>query len=163
MMSHPKSLILMRHAEAAVADRDHDRTLTKKGEEQAREIAISLSGQEPAPEAILCSDARRAIGTWDHLKKHLKSPREPIFSASLYLAGIGSLLGELMTVAESVASVLLIGHNPGLETLVQFMSGEQVMLTEATVVILTHPGGTWLDDVAEPHSWKLSQILRPSP
>lgn len=162
-MSGPKDLILMRHAEAGRANHDHDRPLTEKGRAQATNMAARLTNLSDKIQTVLCSDALRTTMTWELMEGSIAKTAHIQLTPRLYLAGVGSLLGELMVLEETQQCVLLIGHNPGLENLIQFLTGEHMGLSEATVVRLKHAGGTWMDSAAEPHSWTIDEVFGPQP
>lgn len=70
------------------------------------------------PSLVLCSSARRTRETLDLLHDALGA-RVPIqIEPGLYLADAATLLARLRHVPPEVPSVLLIGHNPGLQELV---------------------------------------------
>ena len=67
------------------------------------------------PELVLCSSATRARQTFERLEP--LGAREVHIERELYGANAPTLLGRLRDVPETVASVMLIAHNPGLEDL----------------------------------------------
>jgi phosphohistidine phosphatase len=114
-----KRLYLLRHAKSSWRQSeldDHDRPLAGRGRRAADAIARYLSEQEIAPELVLCSTARRARETAERIRPALGTAtirHEP----ELYGASAASLLERVRAVPDSVASVLLIGHNPAIEEL----------------------------------------------
>jgi phosphohistidine phosphatase SixA len=118
-----RELLLLRHAEAMSAGpdtRDIERPLSVHGERQARAAGTWLAGQA-APDALLCSPARRAQMTFDALARSLPV-RPPLFLPGIYEATPGDLLTLLETHAGAARQVLLIGHNPGLEQLLALLT-----------------------------------------
>jgi phosphohistidine phosphatase len=70
-----------------------------------------------APDVVLCSPAVRAVQTWDGVAPGLP-PGTPVeFDEAVYNAGAGDLLGRLRRLSHEIDSVLVLGHNPGLEDL----------------------------------------------
>jgi phosphohistidine phosphatase len=114
-----KRVYLLRHAKSSWKEPglpDRDRPLSGRGRRAAKTIGRHLREQRIAPELVLCSPARRARETLERI--------EPAFGARavrveprLYGATPDMLLELLRGVPEPVASVMLIGHNPGLERL----------------------------------------------
>ncbi|MGH7119914.1 MAG: SixA phosphatase family protein [Acetobacteraceae bacterium] len=112
-------LMLLRHAKSAsnaagIADRS--RPLTRRGERAAASVSGAIAGLRLSPELILASPARRTMQTLAALAPlpggtHIETPE------ALYLADTESLLALLRGIPEPVASVLIIGHNPGLQEL----------------------------------------------
>lgn len=65
---------------------------------------------------VLCSPARRTRETWERVRSAVRSG-EVRFVPAIYEAGAPALLDVVRSIEESAASVLLIGHNPGLADL----------------------------------------------
>lgn len=113
------TLYLLRHAKSSWADStlpDRDRPLAPRGRRDAKRIARYLAGRGFEPDLVLCSSAGRARETLELVR--------PAFGAStvmleeeLYAASSDELLARIRLVPEAVASVMLIGHNPGLQQL----------------------------------------------
>lgn len=118
-----RELLLLRHAEAISAGpdlRDIERPLSAHGEHQARAAGTWLAGQA-APDAVLCSPARRAQTTFDAVAKSLPV-HGPLFLPAIYEATPGELLTLVEMHAVAARQVLLIGHNPGLEQLLALLT-----------------------------------------
>lgn len=83
-----------------------------------------------APEIVLVSSARRTLQTLEALSPWDKTPLvEPM--DALYLASARSMLDVLHDVGETVHSVLLIGHNPGMHELAMLLVGAQAFTQNA--------------------------------
>ena len=112
-------LLLLRHAKsswdtAGVPDRE--RTLTPRGRRAAAAIRRGMRDLGLAPDVILVSSAKRTMETLNALEPWDETPLiEPL--DELYLANKTRLLTTLRGVVETVRTVLLIGHNPGLHDL----------------------------------------------
>lgn len=113
-----RTLILIRHAKSDWDDPgldDHDRPLNDRGRIGAPRIGAWLKAQGMAPDAVLCSTARRTRETWDGIAPHLDTAPDPIFSRGLYHA---APIDMLNVIRDSDATVLaVIGHNPGIGSL----------------------------------------------
>ena len=113
-------LYLLRHAKSSWADpelADHDRPLAPRGRRAARAIADHLREQRVEPALVLCSSARRARETLKPLLRAFGGKTEVHFEPGLYAATVEELLERLRSVAEQTPSVMLVGHNPGLQEL----------------------------------------------
>jgi phosphohistidine phosphatase len=112
-------LLLLRHAKSSwdnAAMPDRDRPLNKRGWRNAVAIRHALREFGLIPDLILVSTARRTLETMTALEPWDDTPLvEPL--DDLYLAHEARLLATLQAVAETVRSVLLIGHNPGMHDL----------------------------------------------
>ena len=118
-MEHQK-LIIMRHAKSdrsSTVQADYDRPLAARGRRDAAKMAHWLDRQAFAPSCIRSSPAVRAAETARIVAKELDG-LPIIWESSLYLADLNELL-EVVRRPPS-ACWLLVGHNPGLESLLYF-------------------------------------------
>src|SRR5579863_8717406 len=119
-------LYLMRHAKAA-GERpgleDRDRPLADKGERAMADLGAWAAQTGLAPELILCSPAARTRQTLALLLPHLGGRPQVKIEDGLYLAGAEALLTRLRRVPARTASVLVLGHNPGLQVLALALAG----------------------------------------
>jgi phosphohistidine phosphatase len=112
-------LLLLRHAKSSRDDpklADRDRPLNARGHRDAAAMRGAMRDLGLAPDIVLVSPARRTMETLEALEPWDEAPLiEPV--EALYLAGPTQLLAVLHEVAETVRSVMLIAHNPGLHEL----------------------------------------------
>lgn len=119
------TLLLLRHAEAE--DRkpdqsDFDRALTAKGVRQSTLLADELVRRHIKPHYILCSAASRAKSTAEFVTSLLNIAIENIhFDASIYNADALQLLSAVRTTKSKYESLLLVGHNPTISSLTNFL------------------------------------------
>jgi phosphohistidine phosphatase len=140
---------LLRHAKSSwkTGLPDHERPLAPRGERAAKAIALHLRDQGIEPELVLCSTARRARETLERIELGTPDVR---FEDELYGAGAASLLARLRSVPDDVGSVMLIGHNPGLQLLALDLARPGAELREleakyptAALATLAFPGPSW--------------------
>lgn len=113
----PRQLIIMRHATADPdGHRDHERSLSVQGLNEARRVGLSLRSKGPIPDRILCSSAVRCRQTWQAVSAELECSAKVDFQDDLYNASAASLLHSLAAVGEE-QTVLLLAHNPGVSVL----------------------------------------------
>jgi phosphohistidine phosphatase len=115
-----RTLYLLRHAKSAWNDPhldDHDRPLAPRGERAAQRIAEHLEQKRIRPALVVCSTAQRARGTLDAVAPCLGKRAQVRIDGDLYGADARDLLQLLRAVTPKVTSVMLIGHNPGLQDL----------------------------------------------
>jgi phosphohistidine phosphatase len=118
-------LILLRHGKAVrgTADiSDHDRALTPDGRRTVAAMGTAMRRAGLTPDVILVSAALRTQQTLDALEPWEDRPNIETMPG-LYMAGslqIRDILGDL---PETVRSVLVIGHNPGIQELAQMLAG----------------------------------------
>ena len=115
-----RTLYLLRHAKSDRGDpelSDIDRPLSPRGRRDAPAMAAYMSERDYRPDLILCSPATRTRETLALLQPVLGPDIRVDFERKLYLGSPDLLLRRLRDVEETVPSVLVIGHNPGLERL----------------------------------------------
>jgi phosphohistidine phosphatase len=121
-----KTLFLLRHAKSSWDDPglpDHDRPLAPRGERAAKAIADHIREREITPDLVLCSTALRTRETLDRIVPTLGDDVETEIERGLYAASATELLERLWALDEQVESVLLVGHNPGIEQLALTLAG----------------------------------------
>lgn len=124
-----RQLLLLRHAKSSWDDpsiQDRDRSLNARGRRSAALMRQAMQDLGLAPDVVLVSTARRTMETLEALEPWDDTPLiEPM--DSLYLANPMQLTAALHGVAETVRSVLLIGHNPGLHDLALSLTGSRAL------------------------------------
>ena len=121
-----KRLYLLRHAKSSWDDptlADHDRPLAPRGRRAAKVIAEHLGRKGIAPELVLCSPSRRTRQTLKRLAPGLGKNVDVQIEPELYAAPARDLLQVLHEVPDEVESVMLIGHNPGIQDLALGLAG----------------------------------------
>ena len=125
MISAFRQLLLMRHAKSSWDDprlSDHARPLNPRGRAAAAAMRRMMQDAGLAPDMVLVSSARRTLQTLEALEPWDETPLvEPM--DALYLADPAQMLQVLHGVAETVRSVLVLGHNPGLHDLALLRAG----------------------------------------
>ena len=125
-----KHLWLMRHAKSDWGDEnlsDFDRPLAARGQRDAPRMAVWLATQGNAPELIISSPAERARATASVVATELElAGKELVFDEAIYGASVQSLLYALEAHCGDYSSILLVGHNPGLEELLMYLTGGQL-------------------------------------
>ena len=116
----------------------------------AKRIARHLLRLGIMPELVLCSPAQRTRETLELVRPALGTTATVRLEAELYAASAETLLERLRAVPEEVASVMLIGHNPGLHDLALLLASAGTELERleakfptAALATLTLPRATW--------------------
>ena len=115
-----KTLYILRHAKAEAGNAtqgDHERMLAERGVDAADHMGKYLVRRSIVPELVLCSTAQRASQTWEHVQQAYKVAPPLEYSERAYLASPNELLFLISQIPESVSSLLIVGHNPGLHQL----------------------------------------------
>lgn len=117
-----RTLIVMRHAKAEQAgSTDHERALAERGIADATAAGRWLRGEGVEVEAALVSSADRTLATFSAVADGAGWDLDPSVERSLYSGGPDTALDVVREVADDVASVLIVGHNPTMGYLVQLL------------------------------------------
>lgn len=119
-----RRLVLMRHAKSSWAEgglADHERPLNQRGRLAAALMGAWLAEQPWRLDAAIVSTSVRTRRTWDLLR--LDAPT-PVYEPRIYEAEPTALLGVLRAAPEGAETVMMLGHNPGLEELSAMISAE---------------------------------------
>lgn len=134
----PKRLLVLRHAEAGhtFTGDDHSRTLTANGQHQAREVGRWLLDSGCWPESTIVSDAMRARQTCIWVGHELgEKAATPYLDDRLYLAPSRSMCSVIHETPQTVQTLLVIAHMPGVQDLAMELvspdSAEQTVLSMA--------------------------------
>ena len=143
-----KELILIRHAKSSWKDSsldDRERPLNKRGERDAPEMGARLARRKHKPNLIVSSPAVRALETARIIARKLGYPRKDIaVEDRLYGAGGAELLDVIRNTDESVTTLMLFGHNPGLTELANHLGPRPIPnLPTCGVLHLRFETETW--------------------
>jgi phosphohistidine phosphatase len=128
--------LILRHAKSGHDDGlpDKARTLTERGRKAAAKMGALAREAGLVPDRVLCSTAERARETWAHFGPAAGFEGEVEYLNELYLAEPGVYLAAVAEHAGDAERVMVVGHNPGLETLVTDLTGERRELPTAALV-----------------------------
>ena len=120
------TLTLLRHAKSRWDKSelaDFDRPLAPRGIEAAPAMGRFMQSRAIVPKLVLCSPARRARQTLDLVLPFLSPRPEVKVEADLYPAAPEDMLGVIHAIPDVYDHVMLVAHNPGLQTLAQDLTG----------------------------------------
>jgi phosphohistidine phosphatase len=120
-----RTLIVLRHAKAAhgVGLADRDRPLTDRGERDSARAGRRLRELGLAPDLVLCSPSLRTRRTAELALAELR-PGAPVeYDRDIYQAYPEELLALVQRTGPEVRTLLLIGHNPGVQELIMGLTG----------------------------------------
>jgi phosphohistidine phosphatase len=121
-----RELLLLRHGKSDWNSGlpDFERPLKERGRRGAQQLGNWLLEQGLLPDLILSSDAERARGTALEACHTMGLPLTRLqWEPRIYAGGLKQLLAVLRDQSAEPARVLLVGHNPGLELLLQHLAG----------------------------------------
>jgi len=166
-----KRLTLLRHAKSGddgTVARDFDRPLNPKGRRAARAIGRHMRDQGLHFDAVLASPATRVAETLAEVEAGYGGALGPHWERRIYLATTDELLDLVHEAPDSADSLLLVGHNPGLEQLVLLLvprgvdgaRGQvEVKYPTASLAEMTFPVDRWRD--VEEGGGDLVRFVRP--
>jgi phosphohistidine phosphatase len=158
-----KLLSLLRHAKSSWKDTslvDHDRPLAKRGERNAPRMGRLLKDEKLVPDLIVSSTARRARDTALKVAEASGYTGEIRLVRDLYLAEPERYLDSVYGLPEEARHAMLIGHNPGLELLLERLVGEAHRLPTAALAVLSLPVERW-EQCSPPPLGELRGLWRP--
>ena len=141
-----KTLLILRHAKSSWRDTsldDHDRPLNERGRRDAPRRGQLLLEESLLPDLILCSTAARARRTAEIVVEASGAKCEMRFSRDFYHADSETWIEALQGVSESHNRVMVVGHNPGLELLLESLTGCDERLPTAALACITFDIDTW--------------------
>lgn len=134
-----KTLFLMRHAKSSWENRDlsdFERPLNERGERDAPQMGKVIGGKKFPIELIISSPAERAKQTARLVKEAAQIGGEIIFDDKIYEASPHALLRIVSEIDDARSAVMLIGHNPGFENLIKFLTGEIAPMPTAALAVI---------------------------
>jgi phosphohistidine phosphatase len=141
-----KTLLLMRHAKSSWKDtklKDRDRPLNKRGKRVAPQMGELIKDKELVPQLILCSTALRARETAQALLSKIDFQGKIEYMDKLYMAEADDCVRILRHQDDELERILLIGHNPGLESLIPMLTGRIEALPTGAIAHLALPVSSW--------------------
>ena len=129
-----RELLILRHAKSdweTGAASDFDRPLSRRGERDAPRVGRHLRERGLVPDYVVSSPARRAKQTVIAVCEPLGIEPDRInWDSRIYHAGAGVLLDVLNDCPASARRVLIAGHNPGLEILLQNLCNHEIPMPD---------------------------------
>ncbi|HEX9931483.1 MAG TPA: histidine phosphatase family protein [Allosphingosinicella sp.] len=164
-----KILTLLRHAKSTWDDpvaRDFDRPLNRRGRKAARAIGAEMRRLGLEFDAAVASPAVRVIETLEEVEQGYGRPLGPTFDRRVYLAEPETLLDLVRAADDSAGRLLLVGHNPGLESLAMELDAGTGLRDEvalkyptATLAEIALPATSWRD--VAPGTGRIARFIRP--
>lgn len=131
-----KTLLLLRHAKSSWKKptlNDFDRPLNDRGRKAAQTVGKFLGKQELAIDLVISSPAVRARQTIERVLGAAGVSPELRFDQRIYEASPATLLEVVSQIEDDRKSVLLVGHNPGMEELLTLLVGKEEPMPTAAV------------------------------
>lgn len=140
------TLLVLRHGRArrgSPTGADRDRPLDERGRGQAARVGRWLAEEGLVPDRVLASGAERAAATARLAAGAGGFEDRVVLLDELYGADVASWLERLRSCDDRWRRVLAVGHNPGLEALVGYLSDRDVRLSTGSLVRIDFPLEGW--------------------
>jgi len=157
-----RTLYLLRHAKSSWADesmQDFDRPLANRGREACATIGEFIKEKGIDFDLVLVSTAVRTRETIELVKERAEFRIEVRYDERIYEATTSQLLEVISQVDDDRESVLLVGHNPGIEELLALLTGQHVQVTTATFAKININAPKWSAELG--NNGTLDWIVRP--
>lgn len=164
-----RRLILLRHAKsdrpAGVADRE--RPLNPRGRRVAPVVGAHLAAEGLVPDLALVSPATRAQETWEAAAAALGKV-ETLTVPEIYEAPEDRILDAIRRAPDAAATLVVVGHNPGLGDLATTLAGEgprkrltllALEFPTAAFAVIDFEAGHWAE--IAPGQGRLERFVRP--
>jgi len=158
-----KTLLLLRHARsdnATPGSSDINRPLNERGKQQAQAIGNFIKKQNLTVELVVCSPAVRARETAELVLSAAEVDAKVRYDQRIYEASPHQLLEVISEVDAARNTVLLVGHNPGIEELLKALTGKEEPISPGTLASIDFGFDEW-SSVTEA-SGSLHLIVRPN-
>ena len=141
-----KTLLVFRHAKSSWKNAnlaDFDRPLNKRGKRDAPRMGELIRREGIVPDLIICSSAERALATAEAAALACGYDSEIKTTRQLYHAWSDEYLEVLNAVPDPHDRVMIVGHNPGMENLIEELTGDWIRMPTATLVQISLEIDTW--------------------
>ncbi|MCF6368878.1 SixA phosphatase family protein [Rhizobium halophilum] len=165
-----RRLLLLRHVKSDWPEgvEDHERPLAERGLKAAPAMGNHMAREHLVPHLALVSDATRTQETWELVRKRLPGEIETRVTPELYDATAANMLQVLRRAEASADTVVIVGHNPGLQEVALLLVGDGKASARAAMAekyptgalaVIDFPAFDWKD--IEPGSGYLAQFVAP--
>ena len=157
-----KTLYLLRHAKSSWKEpglQDFDRPLNGRGREAAPLVGRFIRKRKLRVDLLLSSPAARARQTAALVKESAKLSAEVLYDERIYEADAARLLEVVTQAGESADTLMLVGHNPGMDELLMFLTGEGQRMSTAALACVALDVEKW-GKVRE-RTGRLEWLVRP--
>ena len=158
----PRILYLLRHAKSSWKDdslKDFDRPLKGRGRDAAEQMGKRLASEKLQDAVLICSPAVRTRETAQIVLKHSRLHMDQLFDERIYEASLRDLLQVISEIPDDRQTAMMIGHNPGFEELLAFLTGETRRMPTCALAKIKLEAASWKD--ARAGGGSLAMFLTP--
>ena len=157
-----KKLLLLRHAKSSWDDAglaDFDRPLNGRGRKAAPLVGHLLRERQLRPDLVISSPAARARETVALVLEASGIKTELRYDERIYEATTARLLEVISEVEDEKQEVMLVGHNPGFENLLERLTGESLRVPTAALALIALDADKWNE--AGARGGRLEWLVKP--
>lgn len=157
-----KNLFIMRHAKSSWDDAslpDFDRPLNSRGLSAAPFMGELMARNSLLPRMIISSPAKRAMETSMLVKESLGLNCDLCYDERIYEAQPITLHTVVSEIQQELSSALLVGHNPGIERFIRYLTGRLEPMPTAALAVVGLAIASWSDVTGD--CGKLLALYRP--
>ena len=156
-----RRLMVLRHAKAALesdSGKDFDRPLARRGWDDAADVGRAMRERGFASDAIVASPAKRVVETLAALAEGYGAI-DPAYDQRIYNASPGTLLEVVRAIDDDAQTLLLAGHNPGLQLLLLALTRDRIgeHFPTAALAVVDLAAASWAD--VEPASGAVVDLI----
>ena len=141
-------LYLLRHAKSSWKDdslKDFDRPLKERGRNAAEHMGKRLASEKLQDAVLICSPAARTRETAQIVLKHSRLRMDQRFDERIYEASLRDLVQVVAAIPDDRQIAMMIGHNPGFEELLAFLTGEARRMPTCALAKIKLEAASWKD------------------
>lgn len=157
-----RTLYLLRHAKSSWKDAtlpDFERPLKGRGRDAAEQMGRFLASKKVTVGALISSPSVRTRQTIDIIMRHVELGAEPQFDQRIYEASLSALVQVLSEIPDDTKAAMLVGHNPGMEEMVAFLTRESRHMPTCALAKISIAGSSWKE--AQRGAGKLEWFVTP--
>jgi len=157
-----KTLYILRHAKSSWDDpalSDFERPLNPRGLGTAPFMGSLMKERGLMPEIIISSPAFRARETARLVSEAAAFGGEIITNEQIYEASTHRLVEVVQAIGDKYSTAMIVGHNPGMEALVYFLTGEMQPMPTAALAVIELGIDRWAD--IREGCGRLEAVIRP--
>jgi len=157
-----KRLLILRHAKSSWADSDlsdFDRPLNERGMKAAPFMGSLIAQRGLLPDAIVSSPAKRAKQTATLFRDNSGADLTLTFDDRIYEASPNTLRKVVSETTDELASIMIVGHNPGIEGFIRHLTGNTESMPTAAIAVIDLEIDSWTDIANE--SGILVTLIKP--
>lgn len=158
-----KTLLILRHAKSSWKNTnlsDYERPLNKRGKRDTPRMGALLAAENLTPDLIITSSAERALTTAELVALSSGYEEKITVTRQLYHGDPEDYFEQLREKGGSHERVMVVGHNPGIEALVEDLTGSYELMPTAALAQVELPIESWAD-CTDTVVGKLIKVWRP--